>query len=59
MNKTKIILIAILTVSFGSFRRHKLRLASMGCAGRTRSVFGALKMMELKTLIPANHIGEF
>lgn len=60
MNKTKTILIAILTVAFF------VRLAGINYGlplwvvpDEPGSVFGALKMIELKSLIPANHVGEF
>ena len=60
MNKTKIILIAILTVSFlVRFAGINYGLPLWVVPDEPGSVFGALKMMELKTLIPANHIGEF
>ncbi|HCI04397.1 TPA: hypothetical protein DEW47_00215 [Patescibacteria group bacterium] len=60
MSKTKIILIGILTVAF------LLRLLGITYGlplwvipDEQGSIFGALKMMELRSLIPANHIGEF
>lgn len=60
MNKTKIILIAILATAF------MVRLAGINYGlplwvvpDEPGSVFGALKMIELKSLIPANHIGDF
>lgn len=60
MNKTKTILIAVLAIAF------LVRLAGIDYGlplwvvpDEPGSVFGALKMIELKSLIPANHIGEF
>ena len=60
MNKTKIILITILATAF------LVRIFGINYGlplwvvpDEPGSVFGALKMIELKSLIPANHIEEF
>ena len=60
MNKTKIILIIILAASFWvRIFGINYGLPLWVVPDEPGSVFGALKMIELKSLIPANHIGEF